>query len=104
MFGQSKENNGHETGQKSPERERIKQNANENILLFYETHEPWHQFPNKINDKVFFTLEKSTLREPHSLSVSLFSVITPFEGDARKFKQWIKKPEKYSVMYGKQNH
>lgn len=28
-----------------------------------------------------------------ALSVPLFLEITPFEGDARKFKQWIKKKD-----------
>lgn len=37
-----------------------------------------------------------------ALSVPLFSVITPFEVDASKFKQWIKEIEKYGVLSGKQ--
>ena len=39
-----------------------------------------------------------------ALSIPLSSVVTPFEGDPTKFKQWIKEVEKYALMSGKQNH
>lgn len=47
----------------------------------------------------------SQLREvTAALSVPLSSVITPFEGDPRKFKQWFKEVEKYALMSGKPEH
>lgn len=39
-----------------------------------------------------------------ALSVPLSSVITPFKGDPKKFKQWLKEVEKYSLMSGKPGH
>ena len=39
-----------------------------------------------------------------ALSLPLSSVVTPFEGDPRKFKRWVKEVEKYALMSGKQNH
>lgn len=39
-----------------------------------------------------------------ALSVPLSSVITPFEGDPRKFKQWLKEVGKYALMSGKPEH
>jgi hypothetical protein len=40
-----------------------------------------------------------------TLSIPLSSVVTPFEGNPRTFKQWVKEMEKkYALMSGKHNH
>ena len=103
-LGQNKENKGQETGQKSPEKEQIKQNTFETYhdARPYETRETRHRVPDQDDEKDFFIGQVKAITA--ALSVPLSSVITPFEGDAQKFKQWIKEVEKYSVMSGKQGH
>lgn len=103
-LGQNNENKGQETGQKSPEKEQIKQNTFETYhdARPYETRETRHRVPDQDDEKDFFIGQVKAITA--ALSVPLSSVITPFEGDAQKFKQWIKEVEKYSVMSGKQGH
>lgn len=101
---QSKENKGQETCKKSLEKENVKQNTFETYYdaRLYETREPRHRVPNQDDDKDFFIGQVKAMTA--AISVPLSSVITPFEGDAKKFKQWIKEVEKYSVMSGKHGH
>jgi hypothetical protein len=54
------------------------------------------------DDKEFFISQIKAMTA--ALSIPLSSVVTPFEGDPTKFKQWIKEVEKYALMSGKQNH
>lgn len=54
------------------------------------------------DDKEFFINQIKAMTA--ALSIPLSSVVTPFEGDPRKFKQWVKEVEKYALMSGKQNN
>lgn len=107
-MGQSEEKEGHETGQKISEKEQIKQNTFEKQTdtyydaRLYETNVPRHRVPNQDDDKDFFMGQVKAITA--ALSVPLSSVITPFEGDASKFKRWIKEIEKYGLLSGKQGH
>jgi hypothetical protein len=60
------------------------------------------QFKRQDDDKEFFISQIKAITA--ALSIPLSSVVTPFEGDPTKFKQWIKEVEKYALMSGKQNH
>lgn len=107
-LGQSEEKEGHETGQKFSEQEQVKQNTFEKQTdtyydaRLYETNEPRHRVPNQDDDKDFFIGQVKAITS--ALTVPLSSVITPFEGDASKYKQWIKEIEKYGLLSGKQGH
>lgn len=87
---QSKENNGHETDKNSSEKEQINQNIFETITetyhdaRLYEIPEPRHRVTTEI---VFIGKVKAMAA---ASSIPLSSVITPFEGDPKKFQQWIK--------------
>ena len=54
------------------------------------------------DDKEFFINQIKAMTA--ALSIPLSSVVTQYEGDPRKFKQWIKEIEKYALLSGKQNH
>ena len=54
------------------------------------------------DDKEFFINQIKAMTA--ALSIPLSSVVTPFEGDPAKFKQWVKEVEKYALLSGKQNH
>ena len=53
------------------------------------------------DNKEFFINQIKTMTA--ALSIPLSSVVTQYEGDPRKLKQWIKEVEKYALMSGKQN-
>lgn len=68
----------------------------------YQFCESRHRTPKPDDEKDFFISQVKAVTA--ALSVPLSSVITPFEGGPRKFKQWLKEVEKYAVMSGKANH
>lgn len=107
-MGHDKDKQEQDKHQKPPEQEQIKRNFSETTFETYHDarsngiHEPRRRVLNQDDEKDFFFGQVKAMTA--ALSVPLSSVITPFEGDSKKFKQWVKEVEKYGLMSGKQAH
>lgn len=102
------EDKGQRISRKPPEKENITQDSRKTKII--ETHlenkpyESRHRVPdNNDHDKDFFIGPVKAMTA--TLSKPLSSVINLFEGDPRKFQQWIKEVEKFgaTIMDDQQN-
>lgn len=97
----SMEDKGQRISRKPPEKENITQDFGKTKII--ETHlenkpyESRHRVPdNNDNDKDFFIGPVKAMTA--TLSVPLSPVINLFEGDSRKFQQWIKEVEQFGAI------
>lgn len=95
-LGQEKGEQGKDSSVKSP----LSSQEYFHETIKYQFREPKHPKPD--DEKDFFISQVKAVTA--ALSVPLSSVITLFEVDPRKFKQWLKEGKKYALMSGKPGH